>query len=133
MFFVYRTSDGVLVSIGSTVADPLPAGLAAIERPAMTATEQWDATARDVVPRTVAPVRTIDKSEFLRRLTLTSLAAILAREGSDPLVAALRLWIDNVTRVDLDTVEVQQGIGYLQSIGVITATHAAAILADGAA
>jgi hypothetical protein len=134
MFYVYAVATGALVSVASVVELPLPDGLAAKERPeADWATQVWDAATADLIARPVAVRRTIDKTEFLRRLTLPTLATVLAREGTDPLIAALRVWIDNVTRVDLDTVEVQQGIAYLQSLGVLTATHAAAILADGAA
>lgn len=134
MFYVYAVATGALVSVASTIETPLPDGLAAKERPAADwATQVWDATTADLIARPAAVRRTIDKTEFLRRLTLTTLASVLARESTDPLIAALRVWIDNVTRVDLDTVEVQSGIGYLQQLGLITSTHAAAILADGGA
>ncbi len=134
MYYVYQLATGALQSVASVVASPLPDGLGVKELPpADWATQQWDTATASLVARPSVARRTIDKTEFLRRLTLTSLAAVLARESTDPLIAALRVWIDNVTRVDLDTTEVQQGIGYLQQLGVITAQHAAAILADGAA
>ncbi len=138
MYCIYRRDTGVDVSWATVVDATVLAGdhpdlLAVAVSAEDRATKQWDPATRTMVARPVVPRRTIDKTEFLRRLTLTTLASVLARESTDPLIAALRVWIDNVTRVDLDTIEVQQGIGYLQQIGVVTAQHAAAILADGAA
>lgn len=135
MHYLIIDRDGRLVSESSVVADPLPDGLTAValaERPDW-ATHRWDPAVQQLVSVSARRVRTLDKAEFLRRLTLGALAAALARESTDPLIAAFRVWIDNVTRVDLDTAEVQQGIGYLQQMGILTAEHAAQILQDGAA
>ena len=60
MFAVYRTDTGELVSIGSTVANPLPAGLTALDLGAddrlLTGFGYWDPatrTVKDVVPSPV--------------------------------------------------------------------------------
>lgn len=132
MFLVYDAVTGALVSSGTVLADPLPEGLQFVEVADVDfATQQWDAETRTLVARPPVAIRSIDKSEFLRRLTLTTLAQALALEGTDPQIAALRMWIDNVSKIDLDTPEVQLGIGYLQQLGLVTAQHAADILANG--
>jgi hypothetical protein len=56
MFAVYETATGRLVSIGSIVADPLPAGFASVALSAADAqglrdgSRRWDAATRTVVP-----------------------------------------------------------------------------------
>jgi len=52
--FIYRESDGVLVSQATVIADPLPDGLALLVRPDQhdPDVERWDAAARDVRPFT---------------------------------------------------------------------------------
>lgn len=52
--YVYRVSDGLLVSEGTVIADPLPAGLALFERPTKhdTTTERWDNAVKAIVPFT---------------------------------------------------------------------------------
>ena len=67
-YAVYRTSDGELLSIGSVVADPLPAGHAAteyVDRPE----GRWDAATLDfVAPAPVIP--NLRKKEFINRFTV---------------------------------------------------------------
>ena len=62
---VYRSSDGVLVSVGDVVADPLPAGLATLNMAGPPAdTVMWDAATRAFIPR---PAKTtVDRVQEIR-------------------------------------------------------------------
>lgn len=52
--YVYRVDDGSLVSEGTVIAEPLPAGLALLEVPGRhdPDAEQWDPATRRIVPWT---------------------------------------------------------------------------------
>lgn len=47
---VYREDTGELVSVGTTVADPLPDGLAAVEVDGPQELREWDTTAHEFGP-----------------------------------------------------------------------------------
>lgn len=55
MKLLYRTSDGVLVSVGTVIADPLPAGLSVHDASPVedaglrTGAKQWDPATRTVI------------------------------------------------------------------------------------
>ena len=75
------------------------------------------------------PTTIIAKDAFLRRLTFPKLSAALSRLPADGTIAAFQLWLIAVASVDLSASEAQQGVGYLQAIGILSASEAAAILA----
>lgn len=99
------------------------------------------ATAWDVVTRTfVAPdapaqpvVRPIvSKLEFLRdRLGMSALVQSLAREASDPQIAAFRMLLDNTDSVHLDDPVTAAGLGHLRTLGILTDADVARILSVG--
>lgn len=58
--YLLHDANGRPVSIGTVIADPLPAGLTAValtdaDAAALGTTRQWDATTRSVIDRTPAP------------------------------------------------------------------------------
>lgn len=96
--------------------------------------QQWDATARDYVPIPAPVVESprvvVGKLEFLRdRLGLDVLARALARESSDPIIAAFRMMIDNADSITLTDPVTVAGVDHLASIGIVTPADRARIFA----
>lgn len=94
---------------------------------------QWDAITRTfATPSTIAPepVLIVSKLAFLRdRLGLPALAATLAKEATDPQIAAFRMLIDNADVIHLDDPSTMLGVGYLETLGILQADDVARILA----
>lgn len=77
--------------------------------------------------------RVIEANAFLNRIASTELAQLFS--STDPNVQAISQMLlaykANDWRIELDSQEMQQAVGYLQLIGMVTAERAAALLRDG--
>lgn len=77
--------------------------------------------------------RVIEANAFLNRIASTELAQLFS--STDPNVQAISQMLlaykANDWRIELDSVEMQQAVGYLQQIGMVTPERAAALLRDG--
>lgn len=131
MWYAVHDESGRLLSVGTTLADPLPDGLTAVVlagEPDL-ASQQWDEAARDFVSRPQA--RVMDPYEWWRRFTLSEEAAIREAAKSDSFIAVLlaRLAAPTLRELHLDDDVVVQGVAYLRSNGLLTAERAAEVLA----
>ncbi len=135
--FVYRKSDGVLISWNQGDRDPVAsdaeleanglakvAGLAPLDE-----THAWDPATKAVVT-VAAPVvpDIIPTFDFILLFTAAENAAI--RASSDQTVQHLLFALTAAPQVDLSSARIQQGVGYLESIGLIAPARAAAILSN---
>lgn len=77
--------------------------------------------------------RIIEANAFLNRIASTELAQLFS--STDPNVRSISQMLlaykANDWRIELDSQEMQQAVGYLQLIGMVTAERAAALLRDG--
>ena len=77
--------------------------------------------------------RVIEANAFLSRIASTELAQLFS--STDPNVQAisqmLLVYKANDWRIELDSPEMQQAVGYLQKIGMVSTERAAALLRDG--
>ena len=77
--------------------------------------------------------RVIEANAFLNRIASTELAQLFS--STDPNVQAISQMLlafkANDWRIELDSPEMQQAVGYLQLIGMVTPERAAALLRDG--
>lgn len=77
--------------------------------------------------------RAIEANAFLSRIASTELAQLFS--STDPNVQAisqmLLVYKANDWRIELDSPEMQQAVGYLQKIGMVSTERAAALLRDG--
>ena len=131
MWYAVHDASGALVSLGTVLADPLPADLTAVVlagEPDLVA-QQWDAQALDFVPR--PPERAMDPYEWWKRFTLAEEAAIREAARTDAFVMVLlsRLAAPTLRVLHLDDAVVVQGVNYLQSNGLLTAERAAEVRA----
>ncbi len=89
-----------------------------------------DALAAQVVALTpIETPRLIYPYEFMERFTLQERIATLTVAQTDVQVALILSQLQTVQRVDLDAPQTIAAVGYLQSIGILTAPRAAQILA----
>lgn len=116
-WYAIHNADGELVSLGTVLADPLPAGLAAtvLDGEPDLAAQQWDSVARAFVPRP-AP-RIIDPYEWWRRFTVAEEAAIRAAAKADPVIEVLlaRLAAPTLRALDLAAPVLVDGMAYVQA------------------
>jgi hypothetical protein len=90
MYVIYRDSDGAAVSVGSVLADPLPAGLSTFELSPGEAGllrsggVTWDAASRTVVP-SVASVVEVNEADLRTKLRdfVGTIGDILASRADD--------------------------------------------------
>ncbi len=69
LFAVFDIASGALISVGSVVADPLPAGMAALDISAVDmAVSEWDAATRTMVPRGPLVLTEMSRGEWMARL-----------------------------------------------------------------
>jgi hypothetical protein len=74
-------------------------------------------------------VGTISSGDYVLRFTAAENAAIVAAGATDPIVAGLLARVRESADVVLYSDEVQQGVGYLVSQGLLTQARGAEILA----
>ena len=77
--------------------------------------------------------RTIEANAFLNRITSTELAQLFSSEDANvqAISQMLLAYKANDWPIELDSAEMQQAVGYLQLIGMVTQERAAALLRDG--
>jgi hypothetical protein len=131
MWYAVHDSDGRLRSVGTTLADPLPAELTAVVlagEPDLAA-QVWDEQERAFVERQ-AEARSMDPYDFMQRFSLQEEAAIRVAARTDAFVEVLlgRLRAPTLRRVVFDDPVLTQGLGYLQDHGLLTAERVAEIL-----
>lgn len=131
MFYLYKISDGTLVSNSALPIDP-PAGMAVKELEPPTGGEIWDAATQAFVeapPSEDGLIGTrLERIDFLRLFTVPERIAIRTAAKSDPIIedfmdilgAANAVWTGN-----LDTIA---GVQYMASQGIITPARAAEVL-----
>lgn len=83
-------------------------------------------------PRVEAPqpIRVITVGAFRRRMSLAEKVAIEA--STDPVVRVLEKDLFNSSFVDLDFDQLQEGLAYLASVGILGEGRVAELLVDGA-
>lgn len=141
-----------LFTIGNKVVEGEPEPLAGTTDPAFVAfAEQFAAAAlaqRDELQTQLAAAnariaalleqvqfdpRVIEANAFLNRIASTELAQLFS--STDPNVQAISQMLlaykANDWRIELDSPEMQQAVGYLQQVGMVTPERAAALLRDG--
>lgn len=123
-YAVYRDDDLELVSVGSVLADPLPAGLTAKPFDTMPV-GMWDKTTLDFVPAAQG-AKTYTPLEFLRRFTMQERAAI--RSSSDAIVQDFMYLLDRASEVVTDDPDTINGLSYLVSLGLMTDARATEVL-----
>lgn len=79
-------------------------------------------------PPVVVPQEVSGVVFMTQRMGLPLLAATLARESSDPMIAAFRMVLDKAEPVHLDDPSTIAGVNYLRAIGVCTDADVARIL-----
>ena len=77
--------------------------------------------------------RIIEANAFLSRIASTELAQLFAStdQNVQSISQMLLAYKANDWRIELDSTEMQQAVGYLQQIGMLTPERAAALLRDG--
>lgn len=132
MWHAVHDASGALVSLGTVLADPLPAGLTAVALAGEPdpLTHEWSAQELAFVPR-AAEAKWCDPYDFMLRFTLSEEAAIRTAARTDAFVEVLlgRLRAPTLRRVVFDDPVLLAGLQYLQSQGLLTAERAAEILA----
>ena len=127
-YAVYETATGALKSVGTVVADPLPAGLSALALSTQPAGQVWNASTlafETPVARTI-----LTPYQFVNLFTPTEMAGILAAATTN---AAVNLYIEMLhfaQEVDLSDPNTVSGVNALAAAGLITAARAAQILAN---
>lgn len=137
MYAIYEFANGNLYSTAQSidqVDNPLPGNLRSklIAEPAIGSV--WSTVALDFVA--AAAQRKIPKSVWIQRFTIAERKEVFGFNiGSTYTVAqqknlsALMRYLDFVESIDLDDTAIQQGVNYLETIGILAAGRAAQVLA----
>lgn len=134
--YVCQITGGALVSYcpddTDPVADSATLAAKALEAhtglPALDATHQWDAATKSVVTVSAATLpNLVPAFDFIQCFTGAEAAAIKA--STDPLVIRFLLMLSVTQQIDLNSATVQNGVGYLASIGLIAQARVPQILA----
>lgn len=127
-YAVYRSIDGSLASGGSSVADVLPDGMAAKSFPARPDPARlWNAATLDWDIDAPAPVQAWTPLEFMQRFTVAERVAVRAARLTDPVIDDFLALLEMAGDVRSDSATVQQGLGYLVSVNLLTGARAAGI------
>jgi hypothetical protein len=134
--YVYTAATGVLYSYCPNDSDPVadPATLkakgltATTGLPALTPTHQWDPATK-----TVAIVAATELPNFIPAYLFvncfTGAETVAIQASTDPLVKRFLLMLSVAQQVNLNDPTVQNGVGYLGSIGLIAKDRVPQILA----
>ena len=130
-YAVYVSNTGALQSVGDTLANPLPPGLAAVTlaAPPDVTKVEWDAPSRSFVPL-AADGPLLTRYQFLGLFTDAELEAIIAAAATQ---AAISLYLEKlklVESVNLSDPATIAGVNGLAAAGLITGARAATILAN---
>ena len=128
-YAVYQSAGGVLVSVGTEVANPLPDGLASKELGESDTHPQgdWDTVNLVFTPFSTVPERWT-KYEFLMRMTAAERIAIRSKATTDPVVEDFMHMLDISGDVVRSNPVVLQGLNYLVSVGCLDASRVGVIL-----
>ena len=132
-FAVYRLSDGELVSVGTSVADPLPAGLGVTNCGANPPTGVWNKVTYLFDPS--APLKpVISKRDFWKRFTDTERETLYDMSLNGTAVqkkklGAFKSYITDCEGVDLNDAYVQSSVSLMETAGAIGVGRAAQIIA----
>lgn len=130
-FAVYETSTGALVSVGTVVADPLPAGLSSVSLGLTRPSGVWNPATHAFDP---APITkgTISRRDFWRRFTLAEREALhnVRLTGTAARKNKIEAFLDYISDgVDLDDAAVVSVVQAMETFGILAAGRAAQILA----
>lgn len=133
-YVIYNSSTGALVSQGTVLTSPLPAGLTSqdiVSPPADNTV--WDTVSRSFV--TKPSPRIIPKHEFIQRFSIAERRELFGfmhgntyTAAQQKILASILRYLDFLDRIDLDDVAIQQGVNYLETAGVLAAGRAAQVL-----
>jgi hypothetical protein len=131
-FAVYRTADGTLVSTGTVVANPLPAGLTAKDFGAAQ-TGIWNKTTKVFDPAPVLKA-VLSLKDFWNRFTVAEREALMnlqlvGTQTQKNKLGAFKSYVSDVGLADLNDAYIQSSVNLLESVGIIAAGRAAVILA----
>lgn len=132
-FAVYRLADGQLVSVGTTVADPLPAGLAVTNLGENRPEGIWNSVTHVFDPAPVLKA-VLTRREFWRRFleaereALQGVMATGTQARKNKLNAFLK-YIEDEGHVDLNDAYIQSSVNLMEQAGILGAGRAVEILA----
>ena len=124
LFAVYDTATGALVSTGSVVANPLPAGLAVLDISAVDmAASVWDDATRTMIPTPTRTVTEMSRGDWMARLG-TAREVMLNELRLDPAIPlSIRAQIDTLyakmarrAAVDVAFPETVEGVNALATL-----------------
>jgi hypothetical protein len=124
---IYNSATGALVSIGTVLADPLPAGLVALDVGETMPDGDWSSATLSFVARSTLP-ETWTKYEFKQRMTAAERVAVRAAAASNAVVADFMDLLDSSGAVVRANPNVLAGLNYLESIAVLATGRAAEII-----
>jgi len=129
MWYAIHDAAGKLVSTGTVIADPLPAGLTAVPVGETQPTGDWNPATRSFdAPKVSKPALPV--IDFLRRFHMVNEEApIRAAAATDPVIATFLGRLNVISEVRLDNAETIMGVQYLASKGLIAPGRVAEILA----
>ena len=122
-YAVYRTLDGKLQSLGTEVADPLPAGMAAKDMGNTRPDGIWNESTLDFDPR--PPERVYSILEFANRFTRQE--RINFRTSTNPNVQDLFFLMFLTEELDVFDLAISQGLDSLETLNIIANGRAAEI------
>lgn len=134
-YAVYETSTGILKSQGSVIANPLPAGFTAIDIVNPPADNTiWDTVTHTFVPK--PSPRILLKVDFIQRFSLAERKEMFGfnfgttyTAAQQKNLASFMRYLDFLDRIPLDDSGIQQGVNYLETVGILAAGRAAQVLA----
>lgn len=131
-FAVWRTADGFLESVGTEVANPLPAGLSTTNLGASMPSGVWNTSSHTFVPSALKSVLTLRQfwdrwtqaeRESLMNLQLTGTATQKQKLG------AFKDYVHDVGLVDCNDAYIQTCVNLAESAAILAAGRASVILA----
>ncbi len=130
-YAVYEVATGRLVSTGTSIANPLPAGLASkeyrdnIQSPGL----KWNTTTLDfdVVP---IPKSKDMTEEFKRKMTKAERVKLIEAAKTDPDIAEYLDRLNTNQVIDLDSTETDEDMDLLVTKAVITSDRKADLIAE---
>lgn len=115
---IYSSATGALISIGTVVADPLPAGLASKVLGEPQPVGSWDPAVREFVPAVVDVV--IPPQDFMGLFTLAEETAIRNRAMTDANMVTFLARVERARTVSLSHPDTIAGMDYCVALGIIT-------------
>src|SRR5512135_2755336 len=129
---VWDTATGALISVGTVVANPLPAGMSTTALGSSPPVGNWSATTHTFDG--VAPKSVLSLHDFVNRFTQSEREAIWTMEHSGTAtqqtkLGAFRDYLVQCGYADLADAYIQSSVQLMETVGLIAAGRAAQILA----